>query len=80
MVLAVGLVRPPDDEDDTWDMGRTGRKVVAAVRLVTVDFERECPDSRLEAVVGGGPPEDLGRVAVLAERVAGGAVFVEVDA
>lgn len=48
-----------------------GRRVVAAVRLVTVDFDRECPIGRLEPV-GGGPPDDLGRLTVvLAERVEG---------
>lgn len=36
-----------------------------------MDFDRECPIGRLEAV-GGGPPDDLGRLTVvLAERVEG---------
>lgn len=68
MVLAVGLERPDEWEDCWEEMGR-GRSVVAEVRLVTVDLDREWPMSRLEDVVGGGPPDDLGRpVVVLAVR------------
>lgn len=60
IVLAVGLARP-DDPDDICDVGRS---VVAAVRLVTVDFDLECPIRRLEEAVVGGPPEDLGLLVV----------------
>lgn len=68
IVLAAGLERP-DDVEDCWEE-EMGRRVVADVRLVTVDLDREWPMSRLEAVVGGGPPDDLGRlVVVVAVRV-----------
>lgn len=68
IVLAGGLVRP-EEEEDTWD---TGRRVVAAVRLVTVDLEREwlaVVPPRLEAT-GGGPPDDRGRPVLVVVVVA----------
>lgn len=45
--------------------------MVADVRLVTVDFDRECPMSRLLDAVGGGPPDEVGRLVIvlLVERL-----------